>query len=119
MARSSGIAVGEFRRPRQRRALDHLLGAVVENHMSNKNIAFGLAALIMAAPVAAQQRGTLEFGAFGSTTAFDNSLFLDNGTGCGVRLGAFLDPRWSLEFDGSGLSAGRPLGLRSVQVTSL
>jgi len=87
--------------------------------MSPRTMALGVAALIGAAPVAAQQRGTLELGAFGSATSFDNSLFLNNGAGGGVRVGAFLDPRWSLEFDGSGLSAGRPLGLRSVEVTSL
>jgi len=87
--------------------------------MSFRTIALGIAALIGAAPVAAQQRGTLELGAFGSATSFDNRLALNNGAGGGVRVGAFLDPRWSLEFDGSGMSAGRPLGLRSVQVTSL
>jgi peptidoglycan-associated lipoprotein len=87
--------------------------------MSIRNFTLGLAALIVAAPLAAQQRGTLEFGAFGSAASFDNSLSLDNGTGGGVRFGAFLNPRWSLEFDGTGMSAGRPLGLRSVQVTSL
>jgi peptidoglycan-associated lipoprotein len=87
--------------------------------MSVKTLALGIAALIVAAPVAAQQRGTLELGVFGSGTSFDNSLRIDNGAGGGFRLGAFLSPRWSLEFDGSGSRAGRPLGLGNVQVNSL
>lgn len=87
--------------------------------MSRLTIALGVATLIAATPLAAQQRGTLEFGAFGSASSFDNSLSLDNGVGGGVRLGAFLHPRWSLEFDGSGVNADRLAGLRSSQVTSL
>jgi outer membrane protein OmpA-like peptidoglycan-associated protein len=87
--------------------------------MSRRTIALGVAALIGAAPVAAHQRGTLELGAFGSATSFDNSLSLNNAAGGGVRVGAFLTPRWSLEFDGSGTRVGRPAGFRNVDVTSL
>ena len=86
--------------------------------MSVRTLVLGAAALIGAAPVAAQQRGTVEFGGFGSVASFDNSLGLDNGAGGGLRVGAFLDPRWSLEFDASGLSARHP-GFPGADVTSL
>ncbi len=87
--------------------------------MSRSFLALGVTALIGAVPLAAQQRGTLEFGAFGSTASYDNSLGLGNGGGGGLRAGLFLDPRWSLEFDGSGMNSSRPLGLPGAQVTSL
>jgi peptidoglycan-associated lipoprotein len=108
----------EFRRTLPRRWIVQP-GALLEHSMSVKLTALGVAAFITAAPVTAQQRGTLELGVFGSGTSFDNSLRIENGAGGGFRLGAFLDPRWSLEFDGSGSSAGRPVGLGSVQVNSL
>jgi outer membrane protein OmpA-like peptidoglycan-associated protein len=82
-------------------------------------IALGLAALVAASPATAQRRGTFELGAFGSGTSFDNSLAINNGSGGGFRIGAFLDPRWSVEFDATGSSASRPLGFSNVQVTSL
>jgi len=92
----------------------------MENVMSYKFIALGVAALVAASPVQAQRRGTLELGAFGGATSYDNSLSIDNGSGAGLRIGAFLHPRWSVEFDGSGMGAGRPIGFQSdVHVTSL
>lgn len=87
--------------------------------MLKKTVSLIVTALVGAAPVAAQQRGTLEFGVFGGGSSYDNSLRIDNGAGGGLRIGAFLDPRWSVEFDGSGMSASRPSGFSSVEVTSL
>lgn len=92
----------------------------MENHMSRKLIVFGIAALVAALPVQAQRRGTMEFGAFGSASRFDNSLNVENGVGGGLRIGAFLDPRWAVEFDGSGLSADRSFSpSNDIHVTSL
>ena len=92
----------------------------MESTMSYRIIALGVAALVAASPVQAQRRGTLALGAFGGATSYDNSLSIDNGSGGGLRIGAFLDPRWAVEFDGSGMGAGRPAGFSSdVHVTSL
>ena len=92
----------------------------MENDMSYKFIALGVAALVAASPGQAQRRGTVELGAFGGATSYDNSLSINDGSGGGLRIGAFLDPRWSLEFDGSGMGAGRPIGFaKDVHVTSL
>jgi len=79
-------------------------------------IAVGVAALVCAAPVAGQQRGTVEFGAFGTASSYDASLDMNNGMGFGGRVGAFLAPRFSLEFEAGGGSADRPNGLESVNV---
>jgi len=92
----------------------------MENDMSYRIIALGVAALFAASPVHAQRRGTVELGAFGGATSYDNSLLINRGSGGGLRIGAFLDPRWAIEFDGSGMGAGRPAGLQEdVHVTSL
>jgi len=87
--------------------------------MSYRIIALGVAALLAASPVHAQRRGTLELGAFGGATTYDNSLGIDNGSGAGLRIGAYLDPRWSVEFDGSGMGAGATGFQNDVHVTSL
>lgn len=87
--------------------------------MSRRTLALGAAVLVWSAPAAAQQRGTVELGAFGSATSFDNSLALRDGAGAGLRVGAFLSPRFSLEFDGSGTRASRPAGFRSTDITSI
>ena len=84
--------------------------------MSIRVIAVGLAALAWAAPAAAQQRGTMEFGAFGSAASFDNALSLKTGYGGGGRIGMFLDPRWSVEFEDAEMRASRPNGLADVNV---
>jgi len=76
----------------------------------------GLAALLFALPALAQQRGTVEFGAFGSAASFDNALSLKSAFGGGGRVGAFLDPRWSLEFEDAEMRATRPNGLQNVNV---
>ena len=92
----------------------------MENRMSKRFIVLGMAALVAAVPVQAQRRGTVELGAFGGATSYDNSLSINSGSGAGLRIGAFLDPRWALEFDGSGMGAGRPIGFsKDVHVTSL
>ena len=59
----------------------------MENDMSYKFIALGVAALVAASPVQAQRRGTVELGAFGGATSYDNSLSINNGTGGGLRIG--------------------------------
>ena len=84
--------------------------------MSVKVFAFGVLALIAAIPVAAQQRGTVEFGAFGSAASFDNKLSLKTGYGGGGRVGIFLVPRLSIEFEDALMKVSRPNGLRSVNM---
>ena len=84
--------------------------------MSLRTLTIGLAALVMAAPAAAQQRGTVEFGAFGSAGMFDKKLTLDNGFGAGGRVGVYLEPRVALEFEKGEIRSSRTLGLKDVNV---
>ncbi len=84
--------------------------------MSFRALTVGLAALLWAAPAVAQQRGTMEFGAFGSAATFDNALSLKTGYGGGGRIGMFLDPRFSIEFEDAEMRATRPNGLKAVNV---
>lgn len=79
--------------------------------MVARTLTFGTAMAIAALPAAAQQRGTLEAGAFVSSNAFDSAFRMDDAIGFGGRLGAYLHPRWSVEFEGNGGTAGRPSGL--------
>jgi len=81
-----------------------------------KAISVGVAVLVCAVPATAQYRGTVEFGAFGSFASFDNALSLESGFGGGGRVGMFLDPRWSLEFEKAEMRASRPSGLKDVNV---
>jgi outer membrane protein OmpA-like peptidoglycan-associated protein len=81
-----------------------------------KAITVGVAVMLCAAPAAAQYRGTMELGMFGSFASFDNALSLDNGFGGGGRVGMYLDPRWSLEFEKAEMRASRPSGLKDVNV---
>jgi hypothetical protein len=83
--------------------------------MSFKVLTVAVAAL-WAMPAAAQDRGTLEFGAFGSAASFDNALSLKTGYGGGGRVGMFLDPRWAIEFEDAEMRATRPSGLKDVNV---
>jgi peptidoglycan-associated lipoprotein len=76
----------------------------------------GVAMLAGAVPATAQQRGTMEFGAFASNTSFDNGLRMKNSWGAGGRIGMFVVPWLSIEFEGGGANAGRTLGLRNVNV---
>lgn len=84
--------------------------------MHMKSVVAAVAAVIFAVPAAAQQRGTMEFGAFGSAASFDNSLSLRTGFGGGGRVGMFLAPRWSIEFEDAEMRATRPNGLANVNV---
>ena len=84
--------------------------------MSFRTFTVGVAALILAVPAAAQQRGTMEFGAFASAGVFDKSLTLNNGFGGGGRIGMFLDPRVAIEFEDGEMKATRTLGLKAVNV---
>ena len=79
-------------------------------------IAVGVAALVSAAPAAAQQRGTVEFGAFGSHTSYTSSLGMNSNMGFGGRVGAFFTPRFSAEFEAGSGTAGRTLGRSDVNV---
>ena len=64
-----------------------------------------IAALVFAAPLAAQRPGTVEIGGFGQWTWFDDNAgrpnaVPENGLGYGGRLGVFVTPRWQIEGDG-------------------
>jgi peptidoglycan-associated lipoprotein len=91
----------------------------IEKHMSYKAVVIGVAAIALALPLAAQERGTVEFGAFGSAGRFDKSLTLDYGFGGGGRIGVFLDPRWAVEFEEGEMSSTRTLGLANANVGML
>ena len=84
--------------------------------MSMKALMVGMAAVVFAVPAAAQQRGTMEFGAFASGANFEHSLSLDKGLGGGGRVSMFLDPRVALEFEEAEMLATRPNGLKDVNV---
>ncbi|MEX2527943.1 MAG: OmpA family protein [Gemmatimonadota bacterium] len=84
--------------------------------MFARTVTLGLALLLAASPAASQHRGTIEFGAFGNLSSFDNSLFVDNAFGGGGRVGAFIFPRLSVEFDVGLKFADRPDGRQSVEV---
>jgi outer membrane protein OmpA-like peptidoglycan-associated protein len=75
-----------------------------------------VAALVCTAPAAAQERGTMELGAFASAASFDQSLSLKSGYGIGGRAAMFLDPRWGLEFEMAEIRATRPAGFEAVNV---
>ena len=70
-----------------------------------RTIAMGLAVMATAVSVDAQERGTVEFGVFGSGGSYDDGLGLGSGWGGGGRVGAFLFPRLSVEFEAGGSSA--------------
>jgi hypothetical protein len=52
----------------------------------------GIAMLVSVASASAQQRGTLEFGAFGAVTSFGGSTGMGTGVGVGGRVSAYLHP---------------------------
>ena len=82
----------------------------------HKTIAVATTALLVALPLGAQERGTMEFGAFGSAATFDRDLTLTTAFGGGGRIGMFLDPRWSFEFEAGEMRAGRTAGRKDVNV---
>lgn len=61
---------------------------------------------LSAAPLLAQQKGTIEIGGFGKFTdyskSFETTRQSANSYGAGGRLGYFLNRHWELEVDGSG-----------------
>lgn len=75
-----------------------------------------VAALTTAVQARAQERGTMEFGAFASAASFDNDLSLTTASGGGGRIGMFLDPRWFVEFEMAQMRASRPNGLSDANV---
>lgn len=79
--------------------------------MIKRTLTLGAAMIVAAAPMAAQDRGTIEFGGFASWNQFASALQMNDALGFGGRLGAYLDPRWAIEFDVNGGSATRPAGL--------
>lgn len=81
-----------------------------------KAITIGAMALAAAVPLVAQERGTVEFGAFGSAGTFNKTLTLNNGFGGGGRVGIYLDPSFALEFEGGEMSATRPGGMANSNV---
>ncbi|MHB2035082.1 MAG: OmpA family protein [Gemmatimonadaceae bacterium] len=84
--------------------------------MSIRAFMVGVAALVWAVPAVAQERGTMEFGAFGSAAHFDSALSLKTAFGGGGRVGMYLAPRWSIEFEDAEMRATRPNGLNDVNV---
>ena len=84
--------------------------------MSVRAFTVGLAALVVAASAGAQERGTIEFGGFTSVAKFDKDLTLNTGYGIGGRVGAYLVPRWSMEFEMAEMRANRTDGLKDVNV---
>src|SRR3954469_23057026 len=84
--------------------------------MSMKAVIAGMALLAWAQPAIAQERGTVEFGAFGSGASFDNALSLKTAFGGGGRIGMYLDPMWIMEFEDAEMRATRPSGLKDVNV---
>ena len=80
--------------------------------MINRTLIIGAVIVVAAMPAAAQQRGSLELGAFVSLNSFDPAYQMDKAIGIGGRLGAFLTPRVSLEFEANNGSAQRPGSLR-------
>ena len=81
-----------------------------------KTMMVGALMLGATVPAAAQERGTIEFGAFGNYSFYDGELNLEDGWGAGGRVGAFIVPRLSVEFDVGRKWADRPDGLESVEV---
>jgi outer membrane protein OmpA-like peptidoglycan-associated protein len=79
--------------------------------MFKRILSLTVAIMLSSISVDAQERGTIEFGGFASWNQFDGALQMDDALGFGGRLGAYLDPRWVIEFDVNGGTAKRPLGL--------
>ena len=88
----------------------------LETRMLFRALTVGSAALVMALPAAAQERGTVEFGAFGSAASFDKNLSLNTGYGGGGRVGVYLDRLFVVEFEDAEMRASRPNGLKDVNV---
>lgn len=70
-----------------------------------------VAMMMVAMPLASQERGTVEFGALVSSNKFDQAYNMDNAIGFGGRVGTYLHPRLAIEFEGNGGTAARSGGL--------
>jgi hypothetical protein len=77
--------------------------------MLGRAIAVGVAVLVGAVPVRAQQRGTVEFLRFGSHTAVESNLPITNG-----QFGVFVGPEGTYEVKDGGSGAAGALELGSV-----
>lgn len=86
--------------------------------MLGRTLLIAATALAVGMPATAQERGTIEFGGFGTYSAFDDDLRVNNGWGAGIRVGAFIFPRLSVEFDIDEKGADRPAGLQSADIES-
>lgn len=84
--------------------------------MFNKWMVLSFGTALAAAPVMAQERGSIEFGGFGSYTDFDKDYGVNNSYGFGGRVGAFVTPRVSLEFEGGVTRGDRDNGLKSIDL---
>lgn len=84
--------------------------------MSIRTLYVCVAALVLSVPAAAQERGTMEVGAFASGASFNRDLTLTNAYGGGGRVGMYLDRTWSVEFEDAEMRAGRTNGLQDVNV---
>ena len=73
--------------------------------MSIRVCTLGFAAMMWALPAAAQERGTMEFGAFGSAAKFDDQLTLKTGYGGGGRIGMYLARSLAVEFEDAEMRA--------------
>ena len=87
--------------------------------MSRRAIVMAITLAAAVAPLTAQERGTVEFGAYASAGTFDKSLTLNSGFGVGGRVGVYLDPRWAIEFEEGEMNASRTLGLKNANVGML
>lgn len=87
--------------------------------MFARPIILGFAALALAVPAAAQSRGTVEFGFYGTRMQFADALLINDSWGAGGRIGAFLYPRLSAEFEVDAANASRPEGLNGRSVRFL
>lgn len=87
--------------------------------MIKRTLSIAAAMMIASLPIAAQERGTIEVGGFGSWNSFDPAFNMNDAFGFGGRIGAYLEPRWALEFDLSGGKATRPSGLADRSFTAI
>jgi outer membrane protein OmpA-like peptidoglycan-associated protein len=88
----------------------------LETGMRYKAFTLGAVALVLALPAGAQERGTVEFGAFGSAATFDRNLTLSTGYGGGGRVGMYLDRTFVMEFEDAEMRAKRTNLLKDVNV---
>ncbi len=87
--------------------------------MFKRTLIIGAAIAIAATSASAQQRGSLELGAFISFNSFDPAYQMDNAVGIGGRLGSFLTPRVSVEFEANNGKAQRPGALADRSYRSI